>query len=199
MLIHFRNDHSTLFIYIYTQFFHLFLFGWVLGLRCYAGFSLVAARRGYSRLRGTDFSLCWPLLLWSTASGARASGVAHAGSAVALSGLSGTGSVVGARGLSCPTSTWDLPRPHVSCVARQIPHCWTTREAPSWADFGENSWSTLTCMNTSGQLCSSSPELVFSEIMGRHCWVLCLECPTCPQWNELGLSLDLNRRVDPLD
>ena len=92
------------------------------------------------------------------------------GSAVAFSGLLSTGSVVVVRGLSCPTSTWDLPRPHVSCVGRQIPYCWTTGEAPSWADFGKNSWSTLTCMNASGQLCSSAPAHVFSEIMGRHCW-----------------------------
>ena len=49
--------------------FNLFL-AW-LGLRCCAGFSLVAVRGGQSLLQCSGFSLQWLLLLWSTGSRAR--------------------------------------------------------------------------------------------------------------------------------
>ena len=88
-------------------------------------------------------------------------------------------------------------RTWVFCIGRQIPYCWTTREVQSWADFGKNSWSTLTCMNASGQLYSSSPMHVFSEIMGRHCCVLCLERPTCSQWKELFFFWTLTEGLTP--
>ena len=46
---------------VYLQGIYFFLV--VLGLHCYAGFSLVAASGGYSSLRCGSFSSWWPLLL----------------------------------------------------------------------------------------------------------------------------------------
>ena len=70
------------------------LFLAALCLRCCAhGLSLVAVSRGYSSLWCTDFSLQWPLLLWST--GSRCAGFNNCGmraSVVVARGLSSCGS-----------------------------------------------------------------------------------------------------------
>ena len=71
-----------LFSFLFLNYLLFSFFVAVLGLRCCASFSLVAASRGYSSLRGEGFTLQWLLFLWSTGSRAQAL-------------------VVAARGLSC--------------------------------------------------------------------------------------------------
>ena len=58
------------------QFNYLFIYFWLhLIFVAVHGLSLVAASRGYSSLRFTDFSLCWLFLLWSTGSRLKGSAV----------------------------------------------------------------------------------------------------------------------------
>ena len=91
------------------------------------GFSLAAARRGYSLLC-PGFSLQWLLLLWST--GFRLAGFSSCGwwattssdLVVLLTGLVAS---------QCVGSSWIGDQTLVPCIARQILNHWTNREAPA--------------------------------------------------------------------
>ena len=92
-----------------VDFIYLFIYGCVGSLLLHAGFSLVAASRGYSSLWCAGFSLRWLLLLRITGSrraafsscGTRDQQLWHTGSVVVARGLQSAGSVVAVHGLRC--------------------------------------------------------------------------------------------------
>ena len=99
----------------------------VLGLRCCAGFSLVAVSGGYSSLGFLGYSsLWWLLLLQST--GSRHTGFRSCRPKALGRGLSSCGAWA-----QLPHSMWNLSgqardRTHVSCIESRILIHWTTRK-----------------------------------------------------------------------
>ena len=125
------------FIYFYFLFYFYFVIYFIFGCfgssLLYAGFSLVAASRGYSSLRCAGFSLRWLLLLRSTSSrhagfsscGTWAQQLWLAGSRVQAQQLWRTG-LVATRHVG---SSWTRARICVPSIGRWIRNHCATREA----------------------------------------------------------------------
>ena len=110
ILIHYSKKVSiSLHFFLINLFIYLFIFGCLGSSLLCAGFSLVAASRGYSSLRCAGFSLQWLLLLRSI--GSRCTGFSSCGSWAQQLwlGLQSAGSVVVVYGLSCSAACGIFP------------------------------------------------------------------------------------------
>ena len=100
-------------------------------LRCCAGFSLVSMRRWGATSSCYAKACGGPSPCPAGAPGHRPQQLQFVGSVVALPGLQRTSSIVAAQGpcrsVVC-ASSWIRDPIHASCIGRQTPHHWVTRE-----------------------------------------------------------------------